>query len=144
MNPLEALLERVLTEHTAAGWVDDGWLCGCGHVVELPPEHPAHVAQAIAAALGATVETEYEFGPVDGGPPSPQAVGLKTRTEAPYQRTRVRIPDLLGEWTPAEDAQEDADRAYWDNHTSDGRCKYPKTCQTEGKHGGAEEVAGRG
>lgn len=31
------------------------------------------------------------------------------------------------------------DAAYWDGHTSDGRCKYPETCQEEGRHADLNE-----
>lgn len=44
-------------------------------------------------------------------------------------------------------AQAEAERAYWDNHTSDGRCKYPATCEADGTHAAPQavfEYCGRG
>lgn len=33
------------------------------------------------------------------------------------------------------------DRTYWDIHTSDGRCKYPLTCEAEGWHRTTDDTA---
>lgn len=50
-------LAAVPEEHEAVGWMlnsrgEQGWTCCCGSVVDLPPEHHAHVADAVLAWLG--------------------------------------------------------------------------------------------
>lgn len=93
-------------------------------VVSLQREHLRRVERELAQA-------EYDRFVAISGPVDREAFDAALREVQWTDDPEVRIEALQKALVDPE-----SERHYWDNHTSDGRCKYPKTCEVEGAHAG--------